>query len=198
MMLGGAVPTSLTAWHTATLLHETAVNGPTPEGSGSATQVVPALTVPMMMGVRKMLNPTAVQSEAVGHEIALRPSTADGIDCAVHAYPPLTEARTEFTPTAKQSKVLGHEAEFSELVPAGGFCDVQDKPPVVVDMIVEPAAGLPLSPTAMQSSAAEQEIPVRSTALGGGLCDDHTEPAFEVPTTYGVELRLVTTATQVV
>jgi len=50
----------------------------------------------------------------------------------------------------------------------------------------------------MQSSVAEQEIPVRWIAFVGGLCVVHVDPVSEVPTTYGVELKLVPTATQVV
>ena len=113
MMLGEEVPKSLTAWHTVVLAHETAVRMPTPEGTGSEVQVAPALTVPMMTGLPKMPNPTAMQSESLAHEMALRPATSEGIDCAVQAYPSLTEARTVFTPTAKQSAVLGHETELS-------------------------------------------------------------------------------------
>jgi hypothetical protein len=86
---------------------------PTPEGTGSDVQVVPASVVPMMTGLPKMPNPTAMQSNVVAHEMALRPATLEGMDCAVHAYPALTEARSEFTPTAKQSTVLGHEAELN-------------------------------------------------------------------------------------
>src|SRR5277367_24979 len=123
----------------AALLHETAVSTPTPDGTVSVAQVAPALTVPMITGLPKMPNPTAVQSELVGQEIALRPLTSGGIDCAVHAYPSLTESRTEFSPTAKQSAVLGHETEFKRLVPGGGVRDAQDNPPVVVAMIVDPA-----------------------------------------------------------
>ena len=65
-------------------------------------------------------------------------------------------------------------------------------------MMVDPAPVLPLFPTAMQSTAVAHEMPVRSTALGGGLWDDHVEPLFDVPTTYGVELRFVPTAIHVV
>jgi hypothetical protein len=65
-------------------------------------------------------------------------------------------------------------------------------------MRVEPAPRLPVLPTATQSSAAEHEIPVRSTALLGGLWRDQVEPLLEVLTTYGVELRFVPTAIQVV
>ena len=86
---------------------------PTPEGTGSEAQVAPASVVPMMTGLPKMPNPTAMQSDVVAHEMALRPATSEGMDCALHAYPALTEARTEFTPTAKQSTVLGHEAELN-------------------------------------------------------------------------------------
>jgi hypothetical protein len=50
----------------------------------------------------------------------------------------------------------------------------------------------------MQSLESEQEILVTSTALAGGLWSDHVEPLFEVVMTYGVELRLVPTAMQVV
>ena len=156
---------------------------PTPAGTDSDVQVAPAFTVPMMTGLPKRPNPTAVQSEVVAHEMALRPLTSEGIACAVQAYPSLTEARTELTPTAKQSAVLGHETELKRLVPGGGVCAVQDSPPVVVPMIVDPAPRLPVLPTAMQSAAAEQEIPVRSTALVGGVWSDHVEPLFEVPTT---------------
>ena len=86
----------------------------------------------------------------------------------------------------------------SRLVPGGGLCAVHDTPPVVVFMMVDPAPRLPVLPTATQSSAAEQEIPVTSTALGGGVWRDQFSPLLEVPTTYGVELRLVPTAIQVV
>ena len=171
---------------------------PTPEGTGSEVQVVPASVVPMMTGLPKMPNPTAMQSDVVAHEMALRPATSEGIDCGLHAYPALTEARTEFTPTAKQSTVLGHEAELNRLVPGGGVCAVHDRPPVVVPMMVEPAPRLPVLPTATQSSESEQEIPVRSTALRGGFWSDQVEPLFEVLMTYGVELRFVPTAMQVV
>jgi hypothetical protein len=86
---------------------------PTPEGTGSEAQVAPASVVPMMTGLPKMPNPTAVQSDVLEHEMALRPATSEGMGCALHAYPALTEARTEFTPTAKQSTVLGHETELN-------------------------------------------------------------------------------------
>ena len=65
-------------------------------------------------------------------------------------------------------------------------------------MMVEPAPVLPLFPTAMQSTRSEHEMPVRSTALDGGLWSDQVEPLFDVPMTYGVELRLVPTAMHVV
>jgi len=171
---------------------------PTPDGTGSEVQVVPALTVPMMTGLPNMPKPTAVQSEADAHEMPSRPATSDGIACGFHAYPSLTEERTESTPTAKQSAVLGHDAELKRLVPGGGVLAVHDRPPVVVLMTVEPAPRLPVLPTATQSSAAEQEIPVRSTAFAGGLWRDQVEPLLDVPTTYGVELRFVPTAIQVV
>ncbi len=67
----------------------------------------------MMTGLPKMPNPTATQSDVVAHEMALRPATSEGMDCALHAYPALTEARTESTPTAKQSTVLGHVTELN-------------------------------------------------------------------------------------
>jgi len=65
-------------------------------------------------------------------------------------------------------------------------------------MMVDPAPVLPLFPTAMQSTAVVHEMPVRSTALGGGLWSDQVVPLFDVPTTYGVELRLVPTPIHVV
>ena len=58
---------------------------PTPEGTCSALQVTPALTVPMMTGLPKMPNPTAVQSDVDAHETALRPATVEGMDCGLHA-----------------------------------------------------------------------------------------------------------------
>jgi hypothetical protein len=130
--------------------------------------------------------------------MALRPDTAEGSCCALHAYPSLTEASTDFTPTAKQSMVLGHETEFSFPVPDGGLCAAQARPPVVVPMIVDPAPRLPVFPTPMQSSGSEHEIPVTSTALAGGSWSDQLDPLFDVVMTYGVELRLVPTAMQVV
>ena len=183
MMLGDDVPKSLTAVQMPPLTHETAVRMPTPEGTGSAFQVVPASAVPMITGLPKIPNPTAVQSEVDAHEIPLRPLTSAGTDCAAQAYPSLTEARTVFTPTAKQSDVLGQETEFKRLVPAGGVCAVQDNPPVVVPMMVDPAPIFPVFPTATQSSAVEHEIPVRSTAFAGGLWSDQVDPLFDVPTT---------------
>jgi hypothetical protein len=86
---------------------------PTPEGTGSELQLTPASTVPMMTGLPKMPNPTAVQSDVDAHEMPLRPATWEGMACGLHAYPSLTEAKTEFTPTAKQSTVLGHETELN-------------------------------------------------------------------------------------
>ena len=47
-------------------MHETLVKMPTEAGTVSEDQVVPALTVPMMTGLPKMPNPTAVQSDDVG------------------------------------------------------------------------------------------------------------------------------------
>jgi hypothetical protein len=64
--------------------------------------------------------------------------------------------------------------------------------------VVEPVPRLPLLPTATQSLESEQETLVTSTALGGGFWRDHVEPLFEVLMTYGVELRFVPTAMQVV
>ena len=180
------------------LVQETAVRIPTPVGTGSAVQEAPALTVPMMTGLPKMPNPTAVQSDVVAHETPLSPSTSGGMACWLHAYPSLTEDNTVFHPTAKQFAVDGHDAELRRLVPAGGVRAVHDRPPVVVVMMVDPAPMLPLLPTATQSAGAEQEIPVTSTALLGGLWSDQVEPLLDVLTTYGVELRLVPTAMQVV
>jgi len=68
-----------------------------------------------------MPNPTAVQSELVAHEIPFSPLTWVGTPSVFHAYPALTEAKTELAPTAKQSAVLGHETAFKRLVPDGGF-----------------------------------------------------------------------------
>ena len=93
---------------------------PTPEGTGSEVQVAPALIVPMMTGLPKMPNPTAVQFDVVTHEMPLRPATLAGIVCGLHAYPSLSEASTVLTPTAKQSAVLGHDTELRRLVPDGG------------------------------------------------------------------------------
>jgi len=77
---------SLTAWHVETLTHETAVSSPTPGGIAvSAFQLVPASVVPMMAGLPKMPNPTAVQSEDVGHEIPFRPVTSEGIGLVLQA-----------------------------------------------------------------------------------------------------------------
>ena len=78
------------------LTHETAVKTPTPAGTVSDVQVSPPSVVPMADGLPKMPNPTAVQSEVVAHEIPFRPLTSVGIDSGFHAYPALTEARTEF------------------------------------------------------------------------------------------------------
>jgi hypothetical protein len=78
-MLGEELPKSLTARHAAGLAHETPVKMPTPVGTGSDVQVVPAFTVPMMTGLPKRPKPTAVQSEVVAHEMALRPLTPEGI-----------------------------------------------------------------------------------------------------------------------
>ncbi len=79
MMLGAEVPKSLTARHVAVFAHETAVRMPTPIGTVSEVQVVPASTVPMTTGLPKMPNPTAVHADFVAHEMPLRPSTLDGI-----------------------------------------------------------------------------------------------------------------------
>jgi hypothetical protein len=84
------------------------------------------------------------------------------------------------------------------LIPAGGRWADHDKPPVVVVAMVEPAPVLPVSPTATQSVEFQHEMPVRSMAFDGGFCSDQVEPLLDVPTTYGVELRLVPTATHVV
>ncbi len=67
----------------------------------------------MITGLPKMPKPTAVQSDVVAHEMELSPATAEGMGCALHAYPALTETRTESIPTEKQSTVLGHEAELN-------------------------------------------------------------------------------------
>jgi hypothetical protein len=149
-------------------------------------------------GLRKMPNPTAVQTLVVAHEIPFKPLTWVGILAGLHAYPALTEVKTESTPTAKQSAVLGHDTAFRSLAPDGGFCVAHNNPPVVVPMMVDPAPLLPLFPRAMQSTAFAHEMPVRSTALGGAFWSDHVAPLLEVPTRNGVELRLVPTAMQVV
>lgn len=128
------------------------MRSPTPAGTAvSAVQVVPESVVPMMTGLPKMPNPTAVQSDVVGHEIPLRPLTTEGIGSLFQAWPALDDASTELTPAAKHSAVLGHDAEVSWLVPSGGVCSVQLVPPLMVLMIVEPAPVFPLLPTAMQS-----------------------------------------------
>jgi len=106
--------------------------------------------------------------------------------------------RTESTPAAKHSEVVGHDTPFRRLVPAGGLCCDQVKPPVVVVIIVDPAPLFPVFPTATQSSEFEHEMPVRSTTSEGAFWSVHVEPVFEVPITYGVELRFVPTAMQVV
>ncbi len=152
----------------------------------------------MMTGLPKMPNPTAVQSDVEMHEMPFRPATPGGMVCGLQAWPALTEARTELTPTAKHSAVVGHDAELKRLVPVGGLCAVHERPPVVVLMMVDPAPRLPVLPTATQSSTAEQEMPVTSTALDGGVWGDHVAPLLDVADTYGVELRFVPTAMQVV
>jgi hypothetical protein len=153
----------------AGLVHETLVKTPTEAGAVSEDQVVPASMVPMMTGLPKIPNPTAVQSDVVTQEMPFSPATLAGVVCGFQAWPALTDARTESTPTAKQSAVDGHDAELKRLIPDGGLCAVHDTPPEVVLMMVDPVPRVPELPTATQSSAAEQEIPVTSTALGGGV-----------------------------
>ena len=84
-MLGADAPKSLTAWQTAALEQEIAVNTPTPEGTVCAVQVDPPLVVLTMTGLPKMPKPTAVQSEGVGQEIPFSPLTLEGIESGVHA-----------------------------------------------------------------------------------------------------------------
>ena len=154
MMLGDAEPKSLTAWQIEALTHETAVKTPTPDGTVPGVQVRPPSVVLMATGLPKMPNPTAVQT--AGRRTRDPVQAADlgwELSAGPHAYPALTEVRTESTPAAKQSAVLGHETAFRWLVPDGGFCAAQDNPPVVVPMMVDPAPMLPLFPTAMQSTA---------------------------------------------
>jgi hypothetical protein len=95
--------------------------------------------------------------------------------------------------------LLGHETEWSWLIPGGGVSLDQDNPPVVVTMIIDPAPGLPLFPTAMQSLALAHEMLKRSTPLEGtSVWLVQVDPLLSVPTTYGVELKLVPRATQFV
>jgi hypothetical protein len=79
--------------------------------------------------------------------------------------------------------VLGHEAACTWPIPKGGDWEDQVKPPVVVAMIADPAAVLPLSPTPTQSFAFAQEMPMMSTAFEGGDWLDHDEPLSRVPIT---------------
>jgi hypothetical protein len=66
-------------------------------------------------------------------------------------------------------------------------------------MIVEPVPGFPLLPTAMQSFALAHERLSRSKAFAGTLVWlVHVDPLFSVPTTYGVELKVVPTPRQFV
>src|ERR1700722_17233247 len=111
----------------------------------------------MMTGLPKMPNPTAVQSDAVTHEMPFRPATLGGSVCALQAWPALTDAKTESMPTAKQSAVDGHDTELIPLVPEGGDCAAHATPPVDVFMMVELAPTLPVLPTATQSSIDEHE-----------------------------------------
>jgi hypothetical protein len=75
-MLGDEVPKLLTPVQITVLLHEIALRIPIPEGVDSTSHVAPESVVPITTGVRKILNPAAVQSDAVGQEIAFRPSTS--------------------------------------------------------------------------------------------------------------------------
>ena len=170
MMLGEAEPKSLTAWQIEVLdTRDSGQDADSGWNSLRAVQVRPPSVVLMATGLPKMPNPTAVQSLVVAHEIPFKPLTWVGMSAGLHAYPALTEVKTESTPTAKQSAVLGHETAFRSPAPGGGFCVAHDNPPVVVPMMVDPAPLLPLFPTAMQSTAVAHEMPVRSTALEGGL-----------------------------
>jgi hypothetical protein len=54
MMLGEDEAETLTAWQARLLLHDTAVRTPIPDGIGSVVHVVPALVVPMTIGLPKM------------------------------------------------------------------------------------------------------------------------------------------------
>jgi len=88
MTLGESSPElkSLTARQVEALMHETAVSAPMPDGRAvSAAHVTPALVVPLLTGLPNMLNPTAVQSEVVGHEIPFSPLTSEGIVAALQA-----------------------------------------------------------------------------------------------------------------
>jgi hypothetical protein len=132
------------------------------------------MTTGLAPSTPKIPNPTAKQSVAVGQEMPFNPLTAAGITPVLHAKPAFCETTTALIPTAKQTAVLGQATELSPPVPVGGASLDHVLPPVVVAMIVEPAASLPEFPTAAQSAdgddddGEEHEMLVRLTAFDGG------------------------------
>jgi len=113
-------------------------------------QLVPPLVVAMMAppvdgpGVQ----PTAQQSELVGHEMPSICSTPRGIGSVVQVAPPSAVATTSFSfeATAQQRDESGQEMASSEVTPEGGVCKDHETPAFVVETMVLP-------PTAQQCEA---------------------------------------------
>ena len=162
-------------------------------------QLTPASTVPMMTGLPKMPNPTAVQSEVVAHEIALRPLTSAGNDCAVQAYPSLTEARTEFD-------------SHGEAIGGGGARD-RIQPPCPRWRSLR----CPRQPTRRRTHDRRASSRVAGVPHGDAVFGRRTRDPSEIngisrrtlrrptwshcsmcPLTYGIELKFVPTPIQVV
>ena len=82
------------------------------------------------------------------------------------------------------------------LVPLGGVSTAQLNPPSDVEMIVEPAPGLPELPTATHPVVEKHEMPVRSTADSDGDAELQLDPLSDVFTASGVESKFVPAARQ--
>jgi hypothetical protein len=100
MMLGPALLLALTARHVDGPAQAIPSNVPTLGGTVSFLHVLPPSVVPMMTGLPKMPNPTAVHDEVLTHAMPVSPSTSAGTFCTFQLPPSFVDAMIESELTA--------------------------------------------------------------------------------------------------
>lgn len=128
------------------------------------TQPVPPSVVAMMAPpvVPPDFQPTAQQSELVGHEMPSICSTPCGISSVVQVAPPLAVATISFSfsAVAQQCDVSGQGMASREVTPEGGVCEDHEMPPFVLETMVPP-------PTAQQDEVVGHDTASRAWVPAG-------------------------------